>query len=1093
MDSSKLNLESWWNPGLLAQPDRLTDLRSSHGHIPFAFWVIDAVSPRTVVELGASKGDFIAALCQRVQEIGLDAACYAVDTWAGDEHSGLLGEEVFNEVSDYFGQHFHGIAKLMRMSLADALGCFDDGSIDLLHIDGVCTYEAVSEGFEEWLPKMSSKGIVMLHDIAVRERGVGVWRFWEELARQYPSVSLSHSQGLGVVAVGEKVPDAFGALVRAFGAEPALVAGIFEAAGRLCELKSESRAKLREAEDVRNEYERQVADLKAHRDRLLDRSYQMERQLREQEEEIAQTGAELLRATDELAGQRSVAQQAAASLADVVAQRDEILTSETWRAAASARRAVHLVKRLAGWTRFLRPVSVALEPEQGCIPEPDGMHFRALGGLVRYALTGIAMRPGLYCFNIDLEYGKAEDVEVHILRTTAAGQTEIAARSFFGADGSTTFTVPSGLLSGEVELALVGMTGRYRIRRFAINPAVRLGNPVLSKALSRAVSGVDVVAPDLSAPESAPNGADPYVEWIERNERLTSRDRELIRDEIANWRFQPLISVIVPVYNTPSDALFNALESVRAQAYPHWELCISDDASNDFQIEELLAEYLRDPRVKMRRATENGGISANTNLALELAVGEFVAFLDADDEISELALYYVAREINAFPGAELIFSDEDKLDANGRRSQPYFKPQFSPELMLTKNAVTHFAVYRAATVRELGGMRSELDGSQDWDLALRLFEAKGAGKDVIRRIPRILYHWRVLPGSTALATSEKDYAVDAGREAVAGYLSRQGVNAEIAPVERSWSRNRIRIPLGATPPRVSILIPTSGDYELLRTCLDSLLQKTEYPKFETLVIMDDWSKDDRTLTYLESLRVAGKVVALSYSRAPRQGFNYAMVVNQLAKSAAGDVLVMLNDDTEVVEGDWLRSMVSTLSIPGVGVVGAKLLYPSGDIQHAGVVGGLGGTAGHAYVGWSADDPGYFDDLLVIRNASAVTGACMAVRSTDFETLGGLDEQHFAVAFNDTDFCFRAWRAGLRVVVDPDAIVIHRESVTRGQDDTWLKRRRLQRESAFLEERWGHIISDDPFYNPNLVLEVAEIYHMDPHPRFALRPWEQVCG
>ena len=1093
MDSSKLNLEAWWNSGLLSQPDRLTEVRSWHGHIPFAFWIIEAVAPRTVVELGTHKGDSFASLCQRVKEVGLDATCYAVDTWVGDEHSGLYGEEVFNEVSDYFGHHFHGIAKLMRMYFADALEFFEDGSVDLLHIDGFHTYEAVSEDFEEWLPKISSEGIVMLHDIAVRERGFGVWRFWEELTRRYPSISFSHSRGLGVVAVGEKVPEAFGALVRAFSAEPVLAAGVFEAAGRFCELKSESLLMLRESEEVRNEYAQQVANLQAHRDLLLDRSYQMERQLREQEDEIVQIGAELLSATEELVSQRTLAEQAVARLTLVTAQRDEILASETWRATASARQAAHLVKRSVGWTRFLRPVSAALVPAQGCVPEPDGIHFRALGGMVRYAVTGAALRPGLYSFEIELEYAKAEDVEVHILRTAADGHTEVVARSRLGANGITAFTVHSSLLSGELDLNLVGMTGRYRIRRFAIIPAVVLGNPVLSKAVSGVISGVDVVASEISAAESASNVADPYVEWIECNERVSSRDWELIRDEIAGWRHQPLISVIVPVYNTPSEALFTALESVRAQAYPHWELCISDDASNDFEIEELLAEYLRDPRVKLCRRAENGGISANTNAALELAEGEFVAFLDADDELSELALYFVAREINAFPSVELIFTDEDKLEASGRRSRPYFKPQFSPDLMLTKNAVTHLAVYRAATVRELGGMRSELDGSQDWDLALRLFEAKGGGKAVIRRIPRILYHWRVLPGSTALMTSEKEYAVDAGREAVAGYLRRQGVHADITPVEQSWSRNRIRVHLGDNPPRVSILIPTGGDYELLRTCLDSLLQKTEYPTFETLVIMDDWPKDDRTLTYLESLRGVGKVVVLRYRRAPRQGFNYAMVINRLAKSATGDVLVMLNDDTEVVRGDWLQSMVSALSIPGVGIVGAKLLYPSGEIQHAGVVCGLGGTAGHAYVGWSADNPGYFDDLVVSRNVSAVTGACMAVRRTDFEALGGLDEEHLAVAYNDTDFCLRAWRAGLRVVVDPDAIVIHRESVSRGLDNTWLKLRRLEREAAFLEERWGQVITDDPFYNPNLVLQVAEIYDMGLHPRFPLRPWEPVSG
>ena len=1089
MDSSRLNLAGWWNPGLLSHPDRLTDARSWHGHIPFAFWVIGAVEPRMVVELGTQKGDSFAALCQRVKEIGLDTACYAIGTWAGEGFSGPDGGSVYTEASEYFGYHFEGISTLLRMHLQDAIENFDDGSIDLLHLDGFRTYEAVSEDFAKWLPKMSSKGIVMFHDIAVRERGFGVWRLWEELAQKYPSVSFSHSNGLGVAAVGQVVPEAFDALVRDFSSEPTVVAGVFETAGRLCELKSETQAKQRELENTRRDYSQQLANLEAHRNLLLDRTYQMERQLREQEEEIAQIGAELRRATDELASQRSLAKLATARFAEVAAQRDEILSSEAWRATAPVRRAAHLVKRSVGWARFLGLTSVALEPEQGCVAEADGVHWRAMGGLVRYVVTGVVLRPGLYSFEIDVQCGRAEDVEVHILLTDADEQIQVVAVSRLSADGSASISVQAGFLAGGVELVLVGMTGRYRIRRFAVTPAVVVGNPVLKKAISGIVSRVDLVASEPSATQSASTAMDPYIQWIERNERVTARDRELILEEVRAWRHRPLISVIVPVYNTPSEYLFNALESVRSQAYPYWELCISDDASSDFDIEELLEGYLSDPRVKVRRRAENGGISANTNTALEFAEGEYVAFLDADDELSELALYFVAREINAFPDAQLIFSDEDKLDEAGRRTGPYFKPEFSPELMLGKNAVTHLAVYRTATVRELGGMRSELDGSQDWDLVLRLFDAKGGSREVIRRIPRILYHWRILPGSTALSTSEKGYAVDAGREAVASHLRRQGLNAEITPVEQSWSRNRIVVPLGEAPPRASILIPTTGDYELLRTCLDSLIQQTEYPNFETLVIIDDWPKDDRTLAYLETLEAVGKVGVLRYSRAPRQSFNYAMVVNRLATEATGDVLVMINDDTEVAHGDWLGNMVSTLSIPGVGVVGAKLLYPTGEIQHAGVVAGLGGWAGHAYVGRAAEDPGYFDDLLVLRNVSAVTGACMAVRRSVFEELGGLDEQHLALAFNDTDFCFRVWKAGLRVVLDPNVTMVHRESVSRGPDNTWLKLRHLEKEAAFLQERWSRIISDDPFYNPNLVLGVAEIYQIDDRPRYPVRPWE----
>lgn len=532
----------------------------------------------------------------------------------------------------------------------------------------------------------------------------------------------------------------------------------------------------------------------------------------------------------------------------------------------------------------------------------------------------------------------------------------------------------------------------------------------------------------------------------------------------------PLISVLVPVYNPPEAWLRRAIESVQAQTYPRWELCLANDASTAPHVRPLLDEAARsDARIKVVHRAQNGHISRASNSALELATGEFIALLDHDDELAPHALAEVARAIAARPDADLLYSDEDKIDENGRRFAPYFKPDFLPDLFLGQNYLTHLAVYRASLLRSAGGFRAGFEGSQDWDLALRVFELTRPERIV--HIPKILYHWRAIPGSTALTLDQKNYHVAAARRALEEHLARTGRKATLEPVAGGhW---RIRPALPAPAPLVSIIIPTRNGVRHLRRCIDSLLAKTTYPHWE-LILVDNGSDDPATLAYFKEV-ASPRIRVLPYP----QPFNYSAINNFAAREARGSLLALLNDDLEVITPDWLEEMAAHALRPEIGCVGAMLYYPDDTIQHAGVVlgvggpGGVGGVAGHAFKKFPRGSEGSFNRARLAQNYSAVTAACLVVRKALYEQVGGLDEHELAVAFNDVDFCLKVRATGVRNLWTPFAEFYHHESASRGLEDTPAKQARFRREVETMLARWGAQLQADPAYNPNLTLATED--------------------
>jgi len=571
-----------------------------------------------------------------------------------------------------------------------------------------------------------------------------------------------------------------------------------------------------------------------------------------------------------------------------------------------------------------------------------------------------------------------------------------------------------------------------------------------------------------------------YRHWIRLFDSLDDNDRQIIRSHIAELKHRPLISILMPTYNPSELWLRQAIESVRAQLYPDWELCIADDASTAAHVHAVLEQYANlDPRIQVVYRRENGHISTASNSALELANGEFVALLDQDDVLAEHALYMVAWVANEYPEANLIYSDEDKIDTEGRRFDPYFKPDWNPELFRCQNMISHLGVYRTEAVRAVGGFRKGFEGSQDWDLALRITEDTPVHK--IRHIPHVLYHWRVHPNSTAAGINAKQYAVTACKQAIVDHLERLKIRAEVLPIPLCDGYWRIRYAQPEHPPLVSIIIPTRNGIGLLRRCIETLQTLTSYPNYE-LIVVDNQSDDPTTLDFLRAKVSTGEIQVCQYD-AP---FNYSAINNVAVGASRGALLCFLNNDIEVTDGDWLSELVSLALQPGVGAVGARLLYPDNRIQHAGVIVGMGGVAGHIYLGASDAERGNMGRAILQQNLSAVTGACMVVTREAFERVGGFDADNLPVSFNDVDFCLKLLEAGYDNRWTPHATLVHHESASRGKDDTAEKKARFAKEVAYMHQRWDKRLTNDPAYNPNLTLDYT--YPFPSYPPRIEYPW-----
>ncbi|STP29685.1 glycosyl transferase family protein [Enterococcus durans] len=555
-------------------------------------------------------------------------------------------------------------------------------------------------------------------------------------------------------------------------------------------------------------------------------------------------------------------------------------------------------------------------------------------------------------------------------------------------------------------------------------------------------------------------GSIDYAEWITRHENIDLKSQQ---EQSKKFDYRPLISIAMPVYNVEIKWLEKCIDSVINQTYDNWELCISDDASTAPKIKKCLEAYeKKEPRIKVVFRKENGHISLATNSALEIATGEFIALLDNDDELPPHALFEVVKVLNERPELDVIYSDEDKIDAEGNRFDPHFKADWSPDTLMGNNYISHLGVYRSSIVKSLGGFRKGYEGSQDYDLVLRVTEQ--IPEDHIYHIDKVLYHWRTIPGSTASSGEAKSYIYDSGVKALTDALNRKGIKGTVRPglisgfYEVTYEVLQEEL--------VSVIIPTKNGYDDLKLCVDSIIEKTSYPNYE-IIIADNGSTDPKMQElFAEYKKQLDERFIVELIDIP---FNYSRINNLATEKASGKYLLFLNNDTEVIEPNWMTTMVSYAQFDRIGCVGAKLYYPDDTTQHAGVLVGIGGVAGHALNNYDRTHCGYFGRLVIDVNYLAVTAACMMVKAADFKAVNGFDET-LEVAFNDVDLCLKIYELGRYNVYAHQVELYHFESKSRGYEDTPEKQKRFAGEIKKMQDKWPAYIAHDPFYNDNLTKE-----------------------
>lgn len=544
-----------------------------------------------------------------------------------------------------------------------------------------------------------------------------------------------------------------------------------------------------------------------------------------------------------------------------------------------------------------------------------------------------------------------------------------------------------------------------------------------------------------------------YQELIKQIEP-TQEELEIQRN--TKFEYMPKISLLVPMFNTPYNFFEELVDCLINQTYSNWELCLADGSPEPNK--ELEKIYKKDDRIKYYFIGENKGISGNTNEAIKLATGDYIALFDHDDLLPVFSLYEVVKAINENPDVEFIYTDEDKITTLDKpRFNPHFKPDFSIDFLRANNYICHFSIFKKELMDKLGGERSKYDGAQDFDIILRMAETT----DKILHIPKVLYHWRVHENSTAKAGGEaKPYAFEAGVLVVQDHIDRMGLKGK-ASHGATLGTYKVDYEVIGNP-KVSIIIPNKDSIDVLEPCINSIIEKSTYNNYEIIVVENN-STESATFEFYNKIQENNKIKVVKY---PENKFNYSAIINYGVKNSSGDFIMQLNSDTEVITPDWMEKMIGFAQREDVGAVGAKLYYPDNTIQHAGIIIGIEGVAGHLFRGLPRNAHGYFARESTIQNFNAVTAACMMARKEIYDEVGFMDEK-FEVAFNDLDFCLKIREKGKLIVYNPFVEFYHYESKVRGYEDTPEKIERFQGEINRFKEKWrNYFETTDRYYNPN---------------------------
>lgn len=898
------------------------------GHKYFAYDLISNLKPEVIVELGTHYGTSLWSFSQAVKDYYLDTEINAVDTWVGEKHAGFYGEEVFKTVNDIKNKYYPNLKiNLIRKKFDEALSLFEDNSIDILHVDGLHTYEAVKNDFENWIPKVKEGGIILFHDIMVSRDDFGVYKLWEELKNNYKTLEFGHSYGLGVLIKGKN---------SLFDKKKELELNYSYLVEDIENKKiSEIIFNLKNKEEIISQKEKNIKELEL---KLEDKNgiiNQKELELKNKEEIINQKNIQL----------------------------NAILNSTIWKITKPMRNISDKIKRLTDLIRY----SFVVFKNEG--------FFSLTKRTVRF-------------------FYKKINGKFSVLRG-------LVKKSFF-------------VLKTEGLLSLTKKVFFYIKKR----------NIILNNKNSSEGIAIEI--------------------FNKQQSEILNND---IKNQINNFIFNPLISVIMPVYNTPAKWLDLAIESVLNQYYNNWELCIVDDYSSKKETREILEKYLSiDKRIKIKFLDKNGGISKTSNVALEMSEGSYVALLDHDDELTPDALFWVVKTLNEKPNTDFIYSDECKIDDSGKRNlfQFFFKPDWSPEMMFNCMYTNHLTVYKKSLVESVGMFRSEYDFSQDYDLALRCSEKA----ENICHIERILYLWRAIDGSAA-KEGGKDFARKTNIAALQEALKRRGLKAKVLELPHANYVHFLDKDFG----KVSIVIP-SDSYKNIKRSIDNILKKTNYRNYEIIVVCNSDLKK-----ILEKEYKNNNIIFSGYDKK----FNFSAKCNQGADIANGEILVFYNDDVIPFKDDWLKNLTEYLNIEGVGGVSPRLLYENGKIQYAGMFTGVPGLVGTAYSGYHKDE---IDNFLTmhryVRDVSILSGACFAVKKIIFNKIGTFDEINTPNGHSDVDLSFKIFKLGLRCLYTPYSTLTHI-----GNHSWCSKKNEKDKSDIFLLKKWGEFLGKDIYFTDSM--------------------------
>ncbi len=1206
MASSLKNVAELWHPAMFWIPE-VTVISAWPEHIPFAFWLTAMHRPRKFVELGTHTGASYFAFCQAIERLGLSTAAYAIDTWKGDDHAGHYDETIFQGVSDINNRKYASFSTLVRSTFDDAIAYFADGNIDLLHIDGLHTYDAVKHDFDTWLPLLSDRAIVLFHDINVRRDNFGVFKFFEELAEKYPSFTFHHGHGLGVLAVGENQNDTLRTFFEMAKDDDAArnIRLTFSRLGTLCSQVLH----IKHLEDLYVGAHAEIGAKEAEKAKLIALIEESNSALAVLTTKIENVNSEFelerVQFAGDLQNTKSLLSQAELELESAIADRQELQISfesvsrereqllKDKVAAFKVNRLSRFISRIRygkpnklfdaawylstyddvfrkgsdPWAHFIRyGASEGRWPNPMFVPhwyvqKYPQVQAANINPLVHYwkygAKGGFDPHPS---FSSDFYLSKYKDVveaemnplqhyleygmkEGRAISPPEEGRIYPAAGSkrrtqqivpafqpvsglqhisedgelFWKMDNSDPhfeckIQIKKGIykfvISGaEKSSLLINLKLYYDVGGgFSEKGAVNLGYVQPSEQIVSFIEFPrDVVALRLDPSErrGAFYFSEIYLEKVSRfsiewfrviRSKLTRRGKDGFSelDELKSYlksmhkaaaEIGPVavddlppvwISIVVPVYDAKTRYLEDIVRSFDEQGIEGVELILVDDCSPSEDTRRWLAQRQGTRSdLKIVFSENNGGISAATNIGISHAEGEWVTLLDHDDLVAPHALRVIARAIQQNPNAKFFYTDEIHVNDELEIQDVMLKPAYDPVLLSGVNYINHFSIYRRDRMNEIGGLRLGYEGSQDYDLLLRYLHSLD-DREVLH-IPYPAYWWRRAGETYSMKFLER--ATQNARKAIKEIYSEKGIDCEL---NEAISPNLHKIEFPDTKQsKVSVIIPNKNSYGLMKKVLSGLFEKTDYDNFEVIVV--DNGSDDRDVLDLyqeyqkkyENFRIELNVEA----------FNFARSINRGMKLAKGDLLLMLNNDIEVINKEWLSEMVQCVNYEDVGIVGAKLLYPDDLIQHAGVVIGLGGLAGHWYLRKDSEFGGPLNRLHVRSSMVCVTGAAMLVTRKCAESLGDWDEENFAVAFNDVDYCVRAYNNGFRVVWTPFACLYHHESVSRGSDEAIENRSRFQKECANLRRIHAADRFLDPAINPAYSLDSAypRVVEMDEIP------------